>query len=179
MSSFVFSYPNERSRFTTSNTIYAYMRESGGLDISTFLDMDSVEAREKFWKVVMSYVDKKKYRIAGMVKVYLKSLYDYTHELRRDNQVILWIRRHQVQDIKSRKTEVPNHPQIYRLADTTTHLKTQSIILLSYSRLEDIGAETPTTKPKTTATKAMVEATTIIFLCNISPPYNLSLGKSV
>lgn len=131
---FVLSYPNETSRVSIINAIYSLVRMAGpDFDISSFLDMDAISAREKTWAVVMSYIEKGKYRIGGMVKVYAKSLYDYVHELRRDNQVIVWRKRHQVPNIKSRKTEVPDHQQIYRLVDTTTHLKIQAIVLLSYS----------------------------------------------
>jgi len=134
---FILSYPNERSKFTISSTIYSFVRKmretEPDFNISKLLNMDSIDAEETIWSVCMSYIEGNKHRIAGMIKAYVKSLYDNVHKKRRDNERILWDKSKQVPKVKSRETEVPTHEQIYRLVDSTTHLRIQSIFLLSYS----------------------------------------------
>ena len=134
---FVLDYPNERTRVNICQTVYDLVRGLNETDpdvsISNLLDLDAISAREKIWEVILNYIDKEKYRTARSVKVYAKQLYDVTHEMRRDPQSISWRRNHNVPDIRVRKTTVPTHDQIYRLVDKTTHIRSQAMILLSYS----------------------------------------------
>jgi hypothetical protein len=134
---FILSYPNIRSKKTMCSTIYALVRkareDNPEFDISNLLDMDSINARQLIWNVCLAYIEEEKYRTAEMVKIHLKSLYDFVHELRRDNQTINWHRRNQIPKVKTRETEVPTHSQIYRLVDKTVHIEVQTMFLLSYS----------------------------------------------
>jgi hypothetical protein len=86
---YVLSYPNEKTRQSIAQTIYDFMRELNktepDFNINNLLEMDGIAAREKIWQVIMSYIEREKYRTAGILKVYLKLFYDYVHELRRDN----------------------------------------------------------------------------------------------